>query len=204
MSVTRPHDDTQPIPVVRGRHAAPKPKRSIGRWALIAAREAGIVAAVVAVLLIGVRLIVGQISYVADDAMGPTLAPGDRVLVSPWGAPAPGDVVLVAAPAEWGSGDRDALVRVIAIGGQRVSCCDADGRITLDGTSLEERYLQGRTDQIDFDVVVPQGEVFVLADDRSTARDSRVVLASRGGTLAIDEVRGRVVAVLWPPRSLAN
>jgi signal peptidase I len=204
MSAARPHDDTQPIPVVRGRHAAPKATRTPARWALIAAREAGIVAAVVAALIIAARLVLGQVAYVADDAMLPTLAPGERVLVSPWGDPAPGDVVAIAGPAEWGTGADDAIVRVIAVGGQRVTCCDEDGRISVDGTAVDESYARGPTDQVDFDVVVPPGEVFVLADDRATARDSRVLLDSRGGTLSVDDVRGRVVAVLWPPRPLGS
>lgn len=204
MSAPRPHDDTQPIPVVRGRHAAPRVRRSPGRWALVIAREAGIVAAAVAVLVIVARLLLGQVAYVSDDAMEPTLAPGDRVLVAPVGEVAPGDVVVVAAPAEWGSDASEAVVRVIAVGGQRVACCDDAGRVTVDGAAIDEAYRQGPTDQVEFDVVVPRDEVFVLADDRSTARDSRVILDSRGGTLAIDDVRGRVVAVVWPPRALGN
>ena len=42
--------------------------------------------------------------------------------------------------------------------------------------------------------------VFVLADDRATARDSRALLDTEGGTLAVDDVLGRVVFVAWPPR----
>ena len=51
-SLRPPDDDTQPIPVVRGRHAAPRRKRSVGAWALLIGREAGIILGIVAVLII--------------------------------------------------------------------------------------------------------------------------------------------------------
>ncbi len=199
-SVRRPDEDTQPIPIVRGRHAAPRPRRSPGQWAVLVAREAGIVAAVVVVLLVIARLVAGQLAYVADDAMEPTLSAGDRVVVTSWGEPASGDVVLLRTPEGWSSPSDTALARIIAVGGQRVVCCDDARRLTVDGTPLDEPYIAGDTDQIDFDVVVPTGRVFVLADDRGTARDSRALLDTEGGTLPVDDVLGRVILVAWPPR----
>jgi len=204
MSSVRAGDDTQPIPIVRGRHAAPKPRRSPAQWGLLVAREVGIVVAVVAVIVIAARLLVGQVAYVADDAMSPTLAPGERVLVSPWGSPAAGDVVLVRSPDGWGTPAGEAIVRVVAVAGQRITCCDDDGRISVDGAPVVEPYVSGPSDQVEFDVTVPDGRVFVLADDRQAARDSRAILDTAQGTLAIDDVRGRVVAVLIPPRGIGN
>lgn len=199
-SVRRPDEDTQPIPVVRGRHAAPRPKRSAGQWAVRVAREAGIVAAIVVAFLIIARLVVGQVAHVADDAMEPTLSAGDRVVVTAWGEPASGDVVMVRTPEGWATPSDTSVARIIAVGGQRVVCCDGAGRITIDGAPLDEPYVAGATDQVDFDVTVPKGRVFVLADDRATARDSRALLDTGDGTLAADDVLGRVVLVVWPPR----
>jgi signal peptidase I len=203
-SVRRPDDDTQPIPVVRGRHAAPRPKRSPGQWAVVIAREAGIVAAIVVALVIVARLVIGQVAYVADDAMEPTLSAGERVVVTAWGQPGPGDIVLVRSPEGWAATAETAVSRIIAVGGQRVACCDDAGRITVDGTPLDEPYVAGATDQLEFDVVVPDGRVFVLADNRATARDSRALLDTEGGTLPVDDVLGRVTLVAWPPRGLVN
>lgn len=199
-SVRRPDEDTQPIPVVRGRHAAPRPKRSAGQRAAHVAREAGIVAAIVVAFLIIARLVVGQVAHVADDAMEPTLSAGDRVVVTAWGEPASGDVVMVRTPEGWATPSDTSVARIIAVGGQRVVCCDGAGRITIDGAPLDEPYVAGATDQVDFDVTVPKGRVFVLADDRATARDSRALLGTGDGTLAADDVLGRVVLVAWPPR----
>lgn len=199
-SLRPPDEDTQPIPVVRGRHAAPRPARSAGRWALVIAREVGIVAAVVVAVVILARLALGQVSYVADDAMEPTLSSGDRVLVTPWGGSSAGDLVLVRAPEAWRVPADVAVARLIATGGQRVACCDDAGRITVDGAPLIEDYVAGPTDQVAFDVTVPEGRVFVLADRREAARDSRALLDAQAGTLAADDVLGRVVWLVWPPR----
>ena len=199
-SLQRPDDDTQPIPVVRGRHAAPRPKRSPQQWALVIAREAGIIAAIVVVIVIAVRLIVGQLAYVVDDAMEPTLAAGDRVVVTTWGDPGVGDVVLVRSPEGWATASDTSVVRIIATSGQRVACCDDSGRVTVDGVPLQESYVSGASDQVAFDTAVPPGRIFVLVDDRATARDSRALLDVEGGTLSTDDVLGRVVLVAWPPR----
>lgn len=198
-SVRIPDDDTQPIPVVRGRHAAPRPRRSPGRWAVVIAREAGIVAAIVVAVVIVARLVIGQIAFVADDAMEPTLSAGDRVLVTAWGEPAAGDVVLVRSPAEWGAPAETTFARIVAVGGEQVMCCDRSGRITVDGVPVDESYLAGPTDQVEFDVVVPPGRVFVMTDNRSTARDSRALLGSGDGTLSTDDVLGRAIVIAWPP-----
>ena len=203
-SLQRPDDDTQPIPVVRGRHAAPRPKRSPRQWSLLIAREAGIIAGIVIVIVILGRLLIGQVSYVADDAMEPTLAAGDRVLVTSWGEPAAGDVVVLRSAEAWATPTDTAVVRIIATNGQRVVCCDDAGRISVDGVALDEPYVAGATDQVEFDTVVPSGRVFVLVDDRATARDSRALLDTQGGTLAVDDVLGRVVLVAWPPRGSVN
>jgi signal peptidase I len=199
-----PGDDTQPIPVVRGRHAAPRPKRSLSGWALLIGKEVGIIAAIAVAALIIIRLAVGSIAHVADDAMEPALSTGDRVIVTTWGTPAVGDIVLVRSPQSWGSPTETAIARVVGTGGQQVTCCDEAGRIVVDGVPIDEPYLAGATDQVDFDVVVPQGRVFVLADRRDAARDSRARLDVDGGTVAADDVLGRVVFVVWPPRGPVN
>lgn len=199
-SLRPPDEDTQPIPVVRGRHAAPRPTRSAGTWTLLVAREIGIVAAIVVVVVVLARLAIGQLAHVADDAMEPTLPAGSRVVVTSWGEPSAGDLVLVQAPDAWGSPADTVVARLIASGGQRVACCDENGRITVDGVPLVEEYIAGRTDQVAFDVTVPQGRVFVLADRRDASRDSRTTLDAEGGTLATEDVLGRVAWVVWPPR----
>jgi len=95
---------------------------------------------------------------------------------------------------------KDLVKRVIGIGGDNVKCCDTDGRIVLNGVSLVEPYLKppGATDQVQFDITVPQGRVFVMGDNRGDSSDSRFHLDEDSGTVPLSNVVGRVVYVIWP------
>jgi signal peptidase I len=210
-STRRFRDDTQPIPVVsasvvsaHGRHAAPRRHGSLLRWTWLIVREGALVVAVAVGAFLLLRALPGGVVYVSDDAMEPTLSMGDRVVVTTLGSIAPGDVVVVRAPEAWvGPGDV-AIARVIALPGERVSCCDASGRVEVNGNALTEVYVEGPGDQVTFDVVVPEGRAFVLADNRATARDSRVDLEADGGSVALTDILGRVVFVAWPPEGLVE
>lgn len=201
--VQRDTTDTQPIPVVvgppRGRHAAPRPRRSALQWAAVGAREVAIVAGMA---LVGVLVLAFFVrpAYVSDDAMEPTLRAGERVLYTTWGSPSGGDIVVVRSPDQWAGTTDESIARVIALPGQQVTCCDSDGRITVDGAALEEPYVEGPTDQVEFNLEVPADRAFVLVDRRGAARDSRAALVSQGGTIPLDDILGRVMVVAWPPR----
>jgi len=56
----------------------------------------------------------------------------------------------------------------------------------------------GGTAQVRFDVVVPQGRIFVMGDNRADSADSRYHLEEQQGTVPDANVVGRVVAVIWP------
>lgn len=91
--------------------------------------------------------------------------------------------------------------RVIGVGGDRVICCDADGKITINGTAITEAYLQpGKAPStMDFDVTVPQGSYWVMGDNRDNSADSRYHsdLPSKG-FVAQEFVVGRAFVVTWP------
>jgi signal peptidase I len=95
---------------------------------------------------------------------------------------------------------QDLVKRVIAIGGDHIRCCDKAGHIVLNGTPLIEPYIKpgDATDQVRFEVVVPQGRMFVMGDNRSDSRDSRYHLDDADGTVPVENVVGRVVLIVWP------
>ncbi|MEW1698604.1 signal peptidase I [Streptomyces sp. NPDC093249] len=97
--------------------------------------------------------------------------------------------------------DRDLIKRVIGVGGDRVVCCDKDGRLTVNGVSLDEPYLHpgNPPSSIPFAVEVPPGRIFVLGDHRSDSADSRFHLDEKDrGTVAEEQVVGRAVVIAWP------
>ncbi|MBI1351658.1 MAG: signal peptidase I [Actinomycetales bacterium] len=102
----------------------------------------------------------------------------------------------------------DFIKRVIGVGGDRVTCCDAAGRITVNGTPLAEgSYLYPNdAPSLDaFDVVVPDGMLWVMGDHRSNSADSRAHLGDPGGGFVPEsKVVGRAMAVLWPPSQIQN
>lgn len=89
--------------------------------------------------------------------------------------------------------------RIVGIAGDRVVCCDAAGRIQVNGVSITEPYIRGaRSDQMAFDVKVAKDSVFVMGDNRGDSRDSRYHLDVRGGSVPVSDVLGRVVMRVWP------
>ncbi|GAA3864397.1 signal peptidase I [Streptomyces sedi] len=97
--------------------------------------------------------------------------------------------------------DQDLIKRVIAVGGDTVVCCDDSGRITVNGTALDEPYLYpgNPPSQIEFEVTVPEKRLFVMGDHRSNSADSRYHLDDEGqGTVHEDRVVGRAMVIAWP------
>jgi len=99
---------------------------------------------------------------------------------------------------------QELVKRVIAVSGDRIQCCDARGRIIVNGVALDEPYVTGPTDQVHFDVTVGPDAMFVMGDNRANSRDSRYHLDRDLGTVPVSNVVGRVMAVLWPLTRIAS
>ncbi|MGK5544246.1 signal peptidase I [Streptomyces sp. URMC 127] len=137
---------------------------------------------------------------VPTDSMAPTIGRGDRVLAEriSGGAVRRGDIVVFKDKV-WG--DTPMVKRVVGTGGDTVACCDRQGRLTVDGTPIEEPYLQdkGAASPTRFSATVPEGQLFLLGDHRSDSVDSRGHLSDAShGTVPRGAVRARVDATAWP------
>ncbi|GCB45711.1 signal peptidase I [Streptomyces sp. NL15-2K] len=138
---------------------------------------------------------------VPTGSMTPTIDAGDRVLAQRVDGDEVrrGDVV-VFKDTSWVT-NAAVVKRVVAVGGDTVSCC-TDGKLTVNGTKIDEPYLpEGSAAEItNFPTVtVPKGRLFLLGDERQGSLDSTAHLTDAArGTVSIGAVTGRVDAVVWP------
>ena len=178
---------------MEGKHVFSARERN--RHAVITVYEwAGVIVATMTVLLLLLTFVV-RIVGVKGDSMLPTLRNGDRLLLSCLSTQyTQGDIVVIDRYTE------DALIkRVIAIENDVVSI--EDGEVYINGQQLSEPYIQGITVNKDFNetAVVPKGCVFVMGDNRSDSRDSRM---DEIGMISQKDIVGKVLVTIWPPSSI--
>ncbi len=160
-------------------------------WALVV-----VIALVVA---LGVRTFLLAHFVVEGSSMYSTLETGDRVFVNKVSYrlhdPNRGDVVVLHEIR--GTSERDLIKRVIAIGGEEVEMRSCEVRI--DGQLLIEPYLDptvvtpGNCGGDFGPLIVPEGTIFVMGDNRAGSQDSRAL-----GPILLDDIVGRAFVLFWP------
>ena len=94
------------------------------------------------------------------------------------------------------NGKKSYIKRVIGLPGEHVQI--KDGKVYINGEELEENYLSENvvtesTDGAFTDLVVPEGTVFVMGDNRGASSDSR-----RFGCIPYDKIESKVCLRFWP------
>jgi signal peptidase I len=187
-------------------------------------RELPVLVLVALLVAILIKSFLVQAFYIPSASMEPTLLEGDRVLVCRIcyriSDIQPGDVIVFSDPApspshrgalgafvHWlGEGiglaqpqDEDFIKRVIGLPGDVVEL--RSGQLIVNGRPVEEPYLDPRKDTRSYGpVTVPDGNLFVLGDNRQVSGDSRLTPAEGGvGFVPEDKVIGRAFVIVWPP-----
>jgi signal peptidase I len=96
--------------------------------------------------------------------------------------------------------------RVIGVGGDRVVCCTKDGNLTINGVEVIEPYIfaGNKPSEMNFDVTVPKGKLWVMGDHRGASADSRYHQEDiNKGFVPVSKVSGRVVGVIWPFKNIS-
>jgi signal peptidase I len=194
-------------------------------------RELPILVAVALLLAVVIKTFAIQAFWIPSGSMENTLEINDRVLVNKIVYHIRdihrGDIVVFNGDGSWDPGTIPAngnifqqfadgfasmfgfghpgdilIKRVIGIPGDRVACCDAQGRITVNSVPLiEQSYLYpGSAPSLSrFNIVVPQGRLWVMGDNRLYSADSRDHMGDPGGgTVPESAVIGRAFIIIWP------
>ena len=111
---------------------------------------------------------------VDGSSMVPTLENNDWLIVSAINTDIEqGDIVISTQPNAF---DEPIVKRVIAKGGQTVDIVFSTGKVYVDGTELDEPYVAAPTyaqEGNTFPMVVPEGKLFLMGDNRNDSTDSR-------------------------------
>jgi signal peptidase I len=213
---------SSPAPKRMGRRA--RRKRSF--W-----REFPVLVVVALLLAVIIKTYAIQAFFIPSGSMENTLLVNDRVLVNKLVYDVRGihrgDIVVFNADGSWDPGtvptDTNFLVkfangfasmfgfghpgdilikRVIGLPGDDVACCDASGRVTVNGVPLNEQtylYPGDAPSENRFNISVPPGRLWVMGDHRLISDDSRSHLGDPGGgTIPENAVIGRAFVIIWP------
>jgi signal peptidase I len=193
-------------------------------------KEVATVVVIAVVLSFLIKTFLFRAFYIPSESMVRTLDVNDRIFVNllvpepfelqrgdvvvfrdnqGWLAPTP---ERPAGPFTWvqngltfvgllpDNSEQHLVKRVIGLPGDHVVCCDAQGRVNVNGVPLEESYINPAEvpDVRRFDVVVPEGKVWVMGDNRNHSADSRAHQDSNGGFIDLADVEGKAAIIAWP------
>lgn len=159
-------------------------------------------------LITGVLLVFSllfRVVVVSGPSMNATLVDGDWLLLVGnvlYNEPKQGDII-VASKDSFDNG-APIIKRVIATEGQMVYIDFVSGVVYVDGKALREPYTLTPTNQyegIDFPLVVDEGCVFVLGDNRNGSKDSR---SPDIGQVDCREILGKAIFLVMPGDNKGN
>lgn len=154
----------------------------------------GVVAITLAVSLL-IRTFVLEPRYVPSGSMLPAIQLQDRLMVDKlffkyFGELRPGDVIVFHPPSAAHSSD-DFIKRLMALPGDTVEI--RDHKTYINGQVIDEPYVAEPQTKTMEPVAVPEGNVFVMGDNRNHSNDSR-----EWGFLPIDSITGKALFRYWP------
>jgi signal peptidase I len=214
----------------------PQPEQSSrGRLVLLFLRDILFILLAAVVISFLIKTFFIRSFYIPSASMENTLVVNDRVIVSlltPGLTPLQrGDVVVFQDPGGWlGSEpqivppstplndvlafvglaaptDNNHLIkRVIGLPGDHVKCCNALGKVTVNGVPLNEPYINlpagvTKSDPYTFSVTVPKGDIWVMGDNRDESADSAYNETQRKNItpfVPLKNVTGKALLISWP------
>ena len=170
--------------------AAPAKRTPAGGKSFLQQALITIICGVLFALLLQITM---QNYVVEGESMLPNVRPDDRVLINRLayrlGDPQRGDVVVFHFP--YSSQNEDFIKRIIGLPGDTVTV--EPGRLLVNGKVVPEPEITNIEGYSYGPQRVPQGQYFVLGDNRPVSYDSH-----SWGFLPRKELYGRVMITYWP------
>ncbi|MGL6342831.1 MAG: signal peptidase I [Waterburya sp.] len=162
-------------------------------------RENGTTVIIALLLAFLIRVFIAEPRYIPSESMFPTLSTGDRLVVEKVGykfhPPAKGDIIVFEPPTKLrllGYEKNQAFIkRAIATGGETVAI--KDGVVYVNNQPLAEDYIAAPPEYELMPVTVPEGQLFVMGDNRNNSNDSHI-----WGFLPTENVIGHAILRFWP------
>ena len=196
--------DHEAIAQGKGRHYAKTGGHA--RAALAFLLEFLLIFVIALALIFPLRAFVAEYYYIPSGSMEDTLQVDDRILSEKvsyyFDTPKQGQIVTFNGTKE--EEGQMLIKRVIAVGGQTVDL--RDGAVYVDGEKLDEPYTEGKQSKplsnsngITYPYKVPEGEIWVMGDNRTNSLDSRVF-----GSVPVENVTGHAFWRYWPLSSFGS
>lgn len=151
----------------------------------------------IAVIIVVILMTFGARRIKVDGtSMLDTLQDQDMVLVTTYYTPPKNGEIAVISHGEQYA---DPLIkRIIATQGQTIDIDYNKKQVIVDGVILDEPYIKEPTEKkgdMELPMVIPQGKVFVMGDNRNGSSDSRNHTI---GIIDVDDIIGKAQCVIWP------
>ena len=158
-------------------------------------REVGITILIAVAVFVCLRLTV-QSYTVVMSSMEPNFQEGECIMVNKVcyrsSGPQRGEVIVFDPSFD---SEYPFIKRVIGLPGETVEI--KDGKVSINGTPLNEEYIMAPPNYTMPVTEVPENEYFVLGDNRNNSTDS-----SKGWTVLQDNIIGKAWLTYWPPSKL--
>ncbi|MEL6929443.1 MAG: signal peptidase I [Cyanobacteria bacterium J06600_6] len=169
-------------------------------------KENSLTVVVALTLALIIRVFIAEPRYIPSESMFPTLETGDRLVIEKVGyklhPPIKGDIIVFQPPEMLmliGNFDKSQafIKRVIAQPGETVAV--KNGVVYVNDLPLVENYIAAPPEYELITVTVPEGQLFVMGDNRNNSNDSHI-----WGFLPIENAIGHAVFRFWPPERIGT